>query len=121
MRFVAENTGFHNPKYRLVSCLAPPAAREDARPTYAIPGWFTVLAFDVNFRLFHAHMNRILSLATNLFPVWVLLGGALALVQPGWFAWFSGDFITWGLAVIMLGMGIWRLRPPSPRSGATSR
>jgi len=51
-------------------------------------------------------MNRALALATNLFPVWVLLGGALALVHPGWFTWFSGDFITWGLAVIMLGMGI---------------
>jgi len=42
----------------------------------------------------------------NLFPLWVLLGGALALVRPQWFDWFSGDFITWGLAVIMLGMGI---------------
>lgn len=51
-------------------------------------------------------MNRALSLATNLFPVWVLLGGVLALVHPAWFTWFSGDFITWGLAVIMLGMGI---------------
>ena len=51
-------------------------------------------------------MNRILALATNLFPVWVLLGGALALVEPAWFTWFSGGFITWGLAVIMLGMGM---------------
>jgi bile acid:Na+ symporter, BASS family len=51
-------------------------------------------------------MNRILALATNLFPIWVLLGGALALWRPPWFTWFSGDFITWGLAVIMLGMGI---------------
>ncbi len=51
-------------------------------------------------------VNRILAIATNLFPVWVLLGGALALVYPGWFTWFGGDFITWGLAVIMLGMGI---------------
>ncbi len=51
-------------------------------------------------------MNRILSIATNLFPIWVLLGGALALVHPVWFTWFSGDFITWGLAVIMLGIGI---------------
>ncbi|MCL4788635.1 MAG: bile acid:sodium symporter family protein [Verrucomicrobia bacterium] len=51
-------------------------------------------------------MNRLLPLLTNLFPVWVLLGGALALVQPRWFTWFSGDYITWGLAVIMLGMGL---------------
>src|ERR1017187_9674763 len=51
-------------------------------------------------------MNRILAIATNLFPIWVLLGGALALGHPAWFTWFSGGFITWGLAVIMLGMGI---------------
>lgn len=51
-------------------------------------------------------MNRILSLATDLFPVWVLAGGALALVEPRWFTWFSGGFITWGLAIIMLGMGL---------------
>jgi BASS family bile acid:Na+ symporter len=51
-------------------------------------------------------MNRILAIATNLFPVWVLAGGALALVRPAWFTWFSGGFITWGLAVIMLGMGL---------------
>lgn len=51
-------------------------------------------------------MNRVLSIATNLFPIWVLVGGALALAHPGWFTWFSGGFITWGLAVIMLGMGI---------------
>jgi BASS family bile acid:Na+ symporter len=49
-------------------------------------------------------MNRVLSVATNLFPVWVLVGGGLALFEPQWFTWFSGDFITWGLAVIMLGM-----------------
>jgi len=51
-------------------------------------------------------MKRALSLATNLFPLWVLLGGAMALAEPKWFDWFSGDCITWGLAVIMLGMGI---------------
>ena len=51
-------------------------------------------------------MTRFLSWSTNLFPVWVVVGGALALMRPNWFAWFSGDWITWGLAVIMLGMGI---------------
>jgi BASS family bile acid:Na+ symporter len=51
-------------------------------------------------------VNRILSIATNLFPIWVLAGGALALAHPALFTWFSGEFITWGLAVIMLGMGI---------------
>ena len=51
-------------------------------------------------------MNRIFAFATNLFPIWVLLGGALALAHPAWFTWFTGEFITYGLAVIMLGMGI---------------
>ena len=51
-------------------------------------------------------MNRTLAWLTNLFPVWVLAGGALALFHPSWFAWFTADDITWGLAIIMLGMGI---------------
>lgn len=51
-------------------------------------------------------MNQLFARAANLFPVWVLLGGIAALFRPDWFTWFSGDFITWGLAVIMLGMGL---------------
>jgi len=51
-------------------------------------------------------MLRALSWLTNLFPVWVVLGGLIALVQPAWFLWVTRDVITWGLAVIMLGMGI---------------
>ena len=43
---------------------------------------------------------------TNLFPVWVLLGGILALIEPRLFVWFRGPAIVWGLAVIMLGMGM---------------
>ena len=49
---------------------------------------------------------RLLTLLTNLFPLWVLLAGILALVHPPLFTWFSGSFIVWGLAVIMLGMGV---------------
>jgi bile acid:Na+ symporter, BASS family len=51
-------------------------------------------------------MNRLLQITTNLFPVWVVLGGVLALIYPPWFIWFRGQAIVWGLAVIMLGMGI---------------
>lgn len=47
-----------------------------------------------------------LKLLTNLFPVWVMAGGLMALWHPSWFTWFSGPWIVWGLAVIMLGMGI---------------
>jgi BASS family bile acid:Na+ symporter len=35
-----------------------------------------------------------------------MVGGALALYHPPWVTWFQGPFIVWGLAVIMLGMGI---------------
>jgi BASS family bile acid:Na+ symporter len=49
---------------------------------------------------------RALIIFTNLFPVWVLLAGILALVHPPLFTWFSGSYIVWGLAVIMLGMGV---------------
>jgi bile acid:Na+ symporter, BASS family len=51
-------------------------------------------------------MARLLGLLTNAFPLWVLLGGVLALAHPPWVTWFRGPFIVWGLAVIMLGMGI---------------
>lgn len=51
-------------------------------------------------------MTRLLTLFTNLFPVWVVLCGALALLNPPLFTWFSGQWIVWGLALIMLGMGV---------------
>jgi BASS family bile acid:Na+ symporter len=51
-------------------------------------------------------MNRIFSLLANLFPVWVAAASGLALFWPSLFVWFDNDFIVWGLAVVMLGMGI---------------
>jgi BASS family bile acid:Na+ symporter len=51
-------------------------------------------------------MKRLLLVLANLFPVWVLAGGALALADPPLFSWFGDRAIVWGLAVIMLGMGI---------------
>ena len=51
-------------------------------------------------------MSRWLNYLTNAFPLWVLLGGIAALIHPALFTWFSNEWITWGLAVIMLGMGI---------------
>lgn len=51
-------------------------------------------------------MSRWLPRLTQAFPLWVLAGGCLALVEPAWFTWFSGPWIVWGLAVIMLGMGL---------------
>lgn len=51
-------------------------------------------------------MVRVLNTLTNLFPLWVLVGGVGALIQPAWFTWFQKQAIVWGLAVIMLGMGV---------------
>lgn len=51
-------------------------------------------------------MPRYVSYLTNAFPVWVLAGGVAALFVPELFTWFTGPLITWGLAVIMLGMGL---------------
>jgi bile acid:Na+ symporter, BASS family len=51
-------------------------------------------------------MKRALELLTNLFPLWVVGGGVLALIHPPLFTWFSGKAIVWGLAVIMLAMGM---------------
>jgi BASS family bile acid:Na+ symporter len=51
-------------------------------------------------------MDNLLTRFANAFPFWVFSCSALALWHPEWFTWFSGPWITWGLGVIMLGMGI---------------
>lgn len=51
-------------------------------------------------------MARILSILTGAFPLWILLCSGVALASPGAFTWFSGEWIVWGLGVIMLGMGL---------------
>lgn len=51
-------------------------------------------------------MIQFLNLFTNLFPVWVLLAGAVAFFVPEALLWMRGSLITIGLAVIMLGMGL---------------
>jgi BASS family bile acid:Na+ symporter len=51
-------------------------------------------------------MIKALGWLTNAFPVWVVVFCGVALVEPDWFTWFSGPWIVWGLAIIMLGMGV---------------
>ncbi|MCX7986424.1 MAG: bile acid:sodium symporter family protein, partial [Bacteroidales bacterium] len=51
-------------------------------------------------------MSKISSFIVMAFPLWVILGVILTLIQPSLFTWFSGDFITYGLGIIMLGMGM---------------
>ena len=36
---------------------------------------------------------------TTLFPLWTLLGAALAMAYPPLFSWFSGPLITLGLGL----------------------
>jgi BASS family bile acid:Na+ symporter len=47
-----------------------------------------------------------LSTLVNGFPLWALLASLLALYEPAFFTWFTGPFITFGLGIIMIGMGI---------------
>lgn len=51
-------------------------------------------------------MRRLLLAAADWFPAWVLAASLTALWFPGAFVWFSGPWIVWGLAVVMLGMGL---------------
>lgn len=48
----------------------------------------------------------LLTALTNAFPLWLLAASGIALVRPELFTWFSGPFITVGLGVIMLSMGM---------------
>ncbi len=56
--------------------------------------------------------QRLLNVATNLFPLWIILGAILALIYPPLFSWGlttqvgGASLIVWGLAVIMLAMGM---------------
>lgn len=49
---------------------------------------------------------RPMSQFVRAFPLWVTLCGVAALIQPEAFTWFRGSMITYGLMVIMLGMGL---------------
>ena len=47
-----------------------------------------------------------LTTLTNAFPLWVLLGAAVGIINPPSVTWFKGEMITTALAVTMLGMGL---------------
>lgn len=51
-------------------------------------------------------MAALLNRLANLFPVWVVGCSGLALFYPHLFIWFNSTMIVWGLAVIMIGMGL---------------
>lgn len=51
-------------------------------------------------------MDNFLNRFANAFPFIVFGCSVLALWQPALFTWFSGPWITYGLGIIMLGMGL---------------
>lgn len=51
-------------------------------------------------------MLQLFDRLANAFPAWVLIACGLAMAEPQLFTWFRGEAIVYGLAVIMLGMGI---------------
>lgn len=50
--------------------------------------------------------NNICQRFTHAFPIWVIGAGMLAMLYPPALTWFKGSLITYGLGVIMLGMGL---------------
>lgn len=42
---------------------------------------------------------------TRLYPVWIIGSSILGLLAPQTLRWFSGPWVTWSLALVMLGMG----------------
>jgi bile acid:Na+ symporter, BASS family len=51
-------------------------------------------------------MSKFSAFIVTAFPLWVVIGVLLTFAEPKIFTWFSGNFITYGLGVIMLGMGL---------------
>lgn len=55
---------------------------------------------------FYQTYTKVMGTATTLFPVWTLLFTGIALKDPSAFAWFTTEYFTAALAVLMLSMGI---------------
>ncbi len=51
-------------------------------------------------------MSKLSAFIVTAFPIWVIIGVLLTFLEPKIFTWFSGNFITYGLGIIMLGMGL---------------
>lgn len=50
--------------------------------------------------------EKVANVATTLFPIWTVLFSGLALKSPASFAWFTTEYFTASLAILMLSMGI---------------
>ena len=51
-------------------------------------------------------MVKITDWLTQRFSVWSVIVAIIALFYPPAFLWYGADAITWGLGLIMLGMGM---------------
>ena len=51
-------------------------------------------------------LGTFFKMATNLFPLWSVMVAFVALLRPETFLWYGKDTITFGLGIIMLGMGL---------------
>jgi len=56
-------------------------------------------------KLFKAY-TKVMGVATTLFPLWTVLFTGMALKSPSSFAWFTTEYFTAALAILMLSMGI---------------
>ena len=51
-----------------------------------------------------APLQAFLNSLTGLYPLWLVIFVAIALIHPPAFAWFSGQWVVWAMSVVMLGM-----------------
>ncbi len=51
-------------------------------------------------------MKRILDWFNDLYPVWLVTLAVISFIRPQTMLWFSGPWVTWSLALSMLGMGL---------------
>ena len=50
--------------------------------------------------------RNVLAWFTRLYPLWLLLFAAAALIKPESLLWFRGPWVVWALTLVMLGMGL---------------
>ena len=50
--------------------------------------------------------TKVMGVATTLFPLWTVIFTGIALKDPSSFAWFTTEYFTAALAILMLSMGI---------------
>lgn len=51
-------------------------------------------------------MKKIINLFLILYPVWIIGSSVIGYLYPPSFSWFTGQYMTIALAIVMLGMGL---------------